>query len=357
MAESDWKALIPQADALEYRCANEWDASTERRRQYRAMRRVDPVAAHNFMMEPIDRQSMPTASEIDQLFDSICGFFFGADETEQAEVTTFFRQRKRLLGNLRNYVARCARRLQETGDDVFLFRGLSAVVVDGGQSLLDFTSGLRDLHAAGEEHGLNPDAYFRYAESLSNSETRQLLSQFVSRDDIGEEVTTDGEGEIGRTEQGREADALHVRTTGGRMKRCKNCLGAMKATDDLCGRCGERAEPRPDRARLFSVVVDAVIKEVTQNPVSATDEQAILATEIICAINQSPLYAEWLKEATKLPAHTAISNAICIGWALREEVNSNWWDALPKASNRTYTEALRQLTQQIALGNGGEKDK
>ena len=176
MAESDWKPLIPLADALEHRCAGEWDASTERRRLYRAMRRVDPVAAHNFMMEPIDRQSMPTASEIDQLFDQICGIFFGADETEQDEITTFFRQRKRLLGNLRNYVARCARRLQETGDDVFMLRGLSAVVVDGGQSLLDFTSGLRDLYGAGEEHGLNPDAYFRYAESLSNSETRKLLS-------------------------------------------------------------------------------------------------------------------------------------------------------------------------------------
>ena len=101
------------------------------------------------------------------------------------------------------------------------------------------------------------------------------------------------------------------------MKRCKRCLGVMKTTADFCGRCGERADSRPDRARLFSIVVDAVIKELTQNPVAATDEQAILATEIICAINQSPVYAEWLKEASKLPAHTAISNAICIGWLRR----------------------------------------
>ena len=34
VAESFWKGLIPQADALECRCANEWDASTQRRRQY-----------------------------------------------------------------------------------------------------------------------------------------------------------------------------------------------------------------------------------------------------------------------------------------------------------------------------------
>ena len=192
MAGSDWKALIPQADALEDRCASEWDASTERRRQYRAMRRVNPHAAHNFMMEPVSRQSMPTASEIDQLFDPICGFFFMANEAEQGEVRIFFRERKRLLGNLRNYLARCARKLQETGDSEFMLRGLSAVVVDGGQSLLDFSSGLRALHGAAEEHGLNPGAYFRYAESLSNSETLQLLSRFVSQDDIGEEVTWNG---------------------------------------------------------------------------------------------------------------------------------------------------------------------
>ena len=136
------------------------------------MRRVDPVAAHNFMMEPVtDRQSTPTASEIDQLFDPICGFFFMAEETEWEKIATFFRERKRLLG---------------------ILRGLSAVVVDGGQSLLDFSSGLNDLHIAAEEHGLNPDAYFRYAEHLSNAETRQLLSRFVNQNDFSEEVTTDG---------------------------------------------------------------------------------------------------------------------------------------------------------------------
>lgn len=200
-------SILSKADELEHRCAMEWDASTERRRMFRAMRRADRGAAFKFMMENgPDKESMPTASEIDELFDPVCGSFYMADGTAREEVAAFFHDRKRLLGNLRNYVSRCAKKLEETGDYQFMIRGLSAVVMDGGLSLLDFSSGVKDLYAAAREHGLNADTYFSYAGDISNAETRQLLMRFVDEYDTNGELTTDsvtGTGERVMPNQGR----------------------------------------------------------------------------------------------------------------------------------------------------------
>jgi len=184
-------SILSKADELEHRCAVEWDASTERRRLYRAMRRVDRGAAFKFMMENVpDKESMPTAFEIDELFDPVCGSFYVADRAAREEVAAFFHDRKRLLGNLRNYVSRCAKKLEETGDYQFMIRGLSAVVIDGGLSLLDFSRGAKDLYVAAREQGLDADAYFSYAGDISNAEARQLLMRFVDEYNTNWEVTT-----------------------------------------------------------------------------------------------------------------------------------------------------------------------
>lgn len=188
-------SLLPHADALEERCAREWNASTQRRKQYREMRRADPLAARRFMFEQVpDRQSTPTASEIDQLFDPLCSSFFRANEAEREELVIFFRERKRLLGNLRNYVARSARRLGEAGDSEYLLRGLAAVVLDGGQSLLDFSDELKRLYLAAEERGLQPDALYSFAGELCNAEIQQLLWRFTKDHRFSGDVAKDRSG-------------------------------------------------------------------------------------------------------------------------------------------------------------------
>ncbi len=129
------------------------------------------------------------------------------------------------------------------------------------------------------------------------------------------------------------------------MKYCENCLAPMKDGDTVCARCGEKAKPRTDRARLMSVVVDATLQELNLADEAAPDEEAkLVVVEVLFAVKQSPAYAVWLKEAGKLPFRSAISGAVVLGWALREAVESNRWDHLPRASDPEYTEWLRRLS-------------
>ena len=80
------------------------------------------------------------------------------------------------------------------------------------------------------------------------------------------------------------------------MKRCKNCLTSMKNNEEVCSGCGQTVEPPRDRARLLSVVVDAVIKELNLTGTMAPDEHArLVSVEILMAVKQSPAYSEWLK--------------------------------------------------------------
>jgi hypothetical protein len=43
----------------------------------------------------------------------------------------------------------------------------------------------------------------------------------------------------------------------------------------------------------------------------------------------------------------AISSAVHLGWSLRDAVESNWWDSLPRASDPEFTKALRELAREI----------
>jgi hypothetical protein len=75
-----------------------------------------------------------------------------------------------------------------------------------------------------------------------------------------------------------------------------------------------------------------------------------VALEIMCALKQSPPYSEWLTQISRLPLSSAMSSAIMLGWFLREAVESNCFDHLPRASNGTYTEALRQMMRELESG-------
>jgi len=65
------------------------------------------------------------------------------------------------------------------------------------------------------------------------------------------------------------------------------------------------------------------------------------------ALKQSPAYEKWLKQIATLQHTNAISCAIHFGWLLREAVESNWWDSLPRASDTAYSKALTQLADEI----------
>jgi hypothetical protein len=132
------------------------------------------------------------------------------------------------------------------------------------------------------------------------------------------------------------------------MWRCKNCLAPMKNNDQFCVGCGEQAAPRPGRARLMSVVVDSVLKEFNLAGRTVPDEDArIVVVEISIALRQSPAYERWVRQLSTLQPSEAIFSALHFGWALREAVESNWWDSLPRASDPVYTETLKQLANEL----------
>jgi hypothetical protein len=119
----------------------------------------------------------------------------------------------------------------------------------------------------------------------------------------------------------------------------------MKDSDTVCARCGERAKPRTDRARLLSVVVDATLQEL--DDARRDEESKLMAVEVLLAVKQSPVYNAWLKQADKLPVGSAIPQAVVLGWALREAVESNRWGHLPRASDPEYTELLRRMSREL----------
>jgi hypothetical protein len=155
------------------------------------LRRIDPTDALDFIYASIKAKShVSLVPELDQLFDLICSFFVRAEEAGREEVVSFFRQRIRLLGNLHNYAARSANRLEETGDSEFLLRGLAAVVLDGGRSLQNFGGVLAKLYLAAKRRGFQPMPHFLFFGELSNSETRKLLANFENSYEFGRYVET-----------------------------------------------------------------------------------------------------------------------------------------------------------------------
>jgi hypothetical protein len=122
----------------------------------------------------------------------------------------------------------------------------------------------------------------------------------------------------------------------------------MRNTDLVCKKCGEKAKPPNDRARLMSVVVDEVLKEIGSFEKTAPDEEmTLVGVEVMFALKQSHLYPEYLRQHADMPFTGAMASAILLGWSLREEVESNRWDTLPRASDKTYTEALRQMSREL----------
>ena len=131
------------------------------------------------------------------------------------------------------------------------------------------------------------------------------------------------------------------------MKYCENCLASMRDSDLVCKNCGEKANPPNDRARLMSVVVDEVLKEIGSFDKTAPDEEMMLvATEVMFALKESHLYPEYLRQHANITFNGAMASAILLGWSLREAVESERWDTLPRASDKTYTEALRRMSRE-----------
>jgi hypothetical protein len=131
------------------------------------------------------------------------------------------------------------------------------------------------------------------------------------------------------------------------MKRCTDCLQKLRNSAPACDNCGRACEPLPDRARLFSTVVDSVLKEVTERNLSASEDELLTTVEVLLALNQSPVYKEWLSTLSQDPVSSAVSSAILVGWALREEVETNLWEALPRVSDNRYTALLREAAENI----------
>ncbi len=132
------------------------------------------------------------------------------------------------------------------------------------------------------------------------------------------------------------------------MKYCENCLASMRNSDLVCNKCGEKAKPPNDRVRLMSVVVDEVLKEIGSFEKTAPDdEMKLVGVEVMFALKESHLYPEYLRQHANISFNGAMASAILLGWSLREAVESNRWDTLPRASDKTYTEALRQMSQEL----------
>jgi hypothetical protein len=132
------------------------------------------------------------------------------------------------------------------------------------------------------------------------------------------------------------------------MKYCENCLASMRDSDPVCKKCGEKAKPPYDRARLMPVVVDEVLKEIGSFEKTAPDDEMMLVgVEVMFALRESHLYPEYLRQHANISFNGAIASAVLLGWSLREAVQSNRWNALPRASDKTYTEALRQMSREL----------
>jgi hypothetical protein len=122
----------------------------------------------------------------------------------------------------------------------------------------------------------------------------------------------------------------------------------MRNSDLVCKKCGEKAKPPNDRARLMSVVVDEVIKEIGEfNETAPDDEMMLVGVEVMFALRQSHLYPEYLRQNANISFNGAMASAVLLGWSLREAIESNRWDMLPRASDKTYTEMLRQLSREL----------
>ena len=101
----------------------------------------------------------------------------------------------------------------------------------------------------------------------------------------------------------------------------------------------------------MSVVVDEVLKEVGSFDKTAPDDEMMLVgVEVMLALKESHLYPEYLRQHAHISFNGAMASAVLLGWSLREAVESNRWDALPRASDKAYTEMLRQMGRELNAG-------
>jgi hypothetical protein len=122
----------------------------------------------------------------------------------------------------------------------------------------------------------------------------------------------------------------------------------MRDSDLVCKKCGEKAKPPCDRARLMPVVVDEVLKEIGSFEKTAPDDEMMLVgVEVMFALRESHLYPEYLRQHASISFNGAMASAVLLGWSMREAVQSNRWDTLPRASDKTYAEALRQMSREL----------
>lgn len=96
------------------------------------------------------------------------------------------------------------------------------------------------------------------------------------------------------------------------------------------------------------VIVDEVLKEIGSFKKTAPDDEMMLVgVEVMFALRESHLYPEYLRQHANISFNGAMASAVLLGWSLREAVESNRWDTLPRASDKGYTEMLRQMSREV----------
>ena len=178
--------LVAQAASLEQRCAKVWDESIRQRRQYRQLRRTDPMAARKMVYE--GQSSLPDdetlIADVDRFFDCLCGMYLGAELESRVEIRNLFEGNKRLLGNLHNYAGRSAIKLRETESPEFLLRGLAAASIDDGRNCQEYSFVLGQLYRNALNRGLEPSQFFSVVAKLSDNEMRGVLENFETSEDF-----------------------------------------------------------------------------------------------------------------------------------------------------------------------------
>ena len=190
--------LAAQATSLEQRCAKVWDKSIRQRRQYRELRRTDPIAARKIVYEGQSRlpDDKTLVADLDRFFDSLCGIYLGAELESRVELRNLFEGNKRLLDNLHSYAGRSASKLGETGTPEFLLRGLAAASIDGGLSCNEYGPVLGQLCINAFDHGLEPLQFFSVVAKLSDNEMRAALENFQASRDFALAVRRYIKGEL-----------------------------------------------------------------------------------------------------------------------------------------------------------------
>jgi hypothetical protein len=88
-------ALVPQAEALEKRCAAVWDASVHAQRRFRELRKVDPLQAarHREQAGRSEAEDSTLTSDVDVFFDAVTQLYLAADPDGRNQI----RERRRAI--------------------------------------------------------------------------------------------------------------------------------------------------------------------------------------------------------------------------------------------------------------------